>query len=140
MATSRGFGEFGRRMQQISERFDKNAADAIRRAALAADAALVLATPVDTGRARANWVASINSVEELLTENTDKGGTGTIAAAKQVIDGWALGAGPIFLSNSVPYIIPLEEGHSRQAPAGMSKFGLAAARLELQRAGLLKGV
>jgi hypothetical protein len=127
-------------MRQVSEQFDRNTVDAIRRAALAADAAVVLATPVDTGRARANWLVSINSVDELITEKTDKGGAGAIAAGKAVIESWYLGAGPIFISNSVPYIIPLEEGHSKQAPAGMSKFALAAARAQLVRAGLLKGI
>jgi len=116
-----------------------NTEKAVRRAALAADQTLVLATPVDTGRARGAWLASINSIRERFDAATDRAGATTIAEAQQVIDQWKLGDGTIFISNSVPYIVPLDEGHSKQAPGGMSAAGLAAARAELRNAKLLEG-
>lgn len=110
----------------------------VRKAALAADAALVLSTPVDTGRARGGWLAAVDSIALETVPKLDKSGTEALAQAREVISQWRLGDGTIFLSNSVPYIVPLEEGHSKQAPQGMTRHGIAAARAELRAAKLLK--
>lgn len=139
MATSRNLGQFARRMHIRADQVVANTEKAVRRAALAADTAVVLATPVDTGRARAAWLASINSIRERFDVALDKSGTSTIADAQGIIDSWKLDAGTIFISNSVPYIVPLEEGHSKQAPTGMMQHGIAAARAELRQAKLLDG-
>jgi hypothetical protein len=79
---------------------------------------LILKTPVDTGRARGNWqVAADPDVDEL--DNFDKEGTTVfqdgIDDATQL-----LGSNPfisVFISNTVPYIERLEDGHSSQGRA-----------------------
>lgn len=120
----------------------KNTEKAVRRAGIAADTTAVLATPVDTGRARANWVASIGSpvfVEKgKKGDEFDKSGGSALAQAKGIISGWKLRAGPIFLTNSLPYIVELDAGSSAQAPNGMSAQAIVAARAELKKARLLK--
>lgn len=77
----------------------------------------VLGTPVDTGRARGNWQASINTSIDTEVNTTDKAGGATIAAAQPAVD---KAAGNVFyVTNNLPYIYRLEfEGWSKQAPSG----------------------
>jgi hypothetical protein len=86
-------------------------------------------TPVDTGRARANWQPSLGTPTTGTIEFADKDGSATIANMQSVL--LSLNVGDvIFLTNNLPYIRRLEEGgygdgpktvggFSRQAPAGM---------------------
>jgi hypothetical protein len=70
------------------------------------------------GHARANWQHSTGSpvVSEVL--GTDKSGAATVDRITASIPQDA--AGKVhFITNSVPYIEPLEDGHSRQALNGM---------------------
>jgi hypothetical protein len=67
----------------------------LRKVALDVQRRVMERTPVDTGRARAGWGLSM---------------TGTHTAV---------------IHNSVEYIIPLEYGHSKQAPAGMVRPTIA---------------
>lgn len=78
---------------------------------------VVLGTPVDTGRARGNWQASIGTPLTNATEKTDKDGNSTIASGSAAVK---QATGNIFyLTNNLPYIYRLEfEGHSKQAPHG----------------------
>lgn len=76
-----------------------------------------LKTPVDTGRARANWFMA-------------EGAPDTSATAAKTPKDYARGdfqanGVPIFITNSLPYIVALEYGHSKQAPAGMVRVTLA---------------
>lgn len=74
-------------------------------------------TPVDTGWASSNWVPNIGvpfrntdgTPENLSTSSRE---TGVAAVAAQ----YTLDRGPVFISNNVPYITDLNNGHSRQAP------------------------
>jgi len=70
------------------------------------------------GHARANWQHAIGSpvVSEVL--GVDKNGEATIGRIGASIPEKAGGL-VHFITNSVPYIQPLEDGHSRQAPNGM---------------------
>lgn len=77
-------------------------------------------TPVDTGWARANWLASVGqSVKKpsgspetvSVAEADQQAGLGQVLAFR-------LGAGSVFISNNVPYILRLNDGHSQQAAPG----------------------
>lgn len=140
MAVSRGFGQFSRRMKVVANAVGENAAILVRKAALAADQAVVQSTPVDTGRARANWVVSIGAPRRTEVGFTDPGGGIAISAGAAVIGGYKAGQGSIFITNSVPYINELEDGSSKQARSGMTVFAIQAARAQLKRGGLLKGI
>lgn len=137
MATSFGFKAFARRMKVISEKVGDNVEDVVRRAAIAADRTIVFATPVDTGRARGNWRVGIGSPSFAVSEATDQSGAGTVSAGASVISTWKIGKGPIFISNSVPYIVDLDRGTSAQAPNGMSAAAILAARKTLGGANIL---
>ncbi len=76
---------------------------------------VITRTPVDTGRARANWVYGAGIANMTYDYGTfDPGGS-------QAIDRIANERfRPIvYLTNSLPYIQNLEDGSSRQAPTGM---------------------
>jgi hypothetical protein len=80
---------------------------------------VIKATPVDTGRARGNWQTAPGSPAAGETERLDKSGGEAIAEVEAKTP---QGAGQItYLSNNLPYIVPLEEGSSKQAPQGMVK-------------------
>lgn len=67
---------------------------------------VVQGTPVDTGRARGNWQATINTPATGSTEKTDKQGGATISAASNAV---SQAAGNVFyITNNLPYINRLE--------------------------------
>lgn len=91
---------------------------AVRKISLELFSRVILKTPVDTGRARANWQVSIGATADGTLELEDKSGTATISAATATASGLRAGD-VIFLVNNLPYIQRLEDGYSGQAPAGM---------------------
>jgi len=71
------------------------------------------------GRLRANWAVSFGAPSFRTTVETDKSGQATIMRGSATIQR-AYGELDIYITNSLPYAIPVEYGHSqRQAPAGM---------------------
>jgi len=84
---------------------------------------IVNMTPVDTGRARSNWQVTLDERSTSVT--------GPIVSAAQTINTGAAviaavsGGQSIWIANNLPYIEPLENGHSSQAPAGMIAVALA---------------
>ena len=78
----------------------------------------IIKSPVDTGRFRANWIAAIGGMDTTTTTDTDKGGSSTIGRISATINGMDLGVTG-YLTNSLPYSLRLEYGHSAQAPSGI---------------------
>ena len=77
--------------------------------------AVVLRSPVDTGRFRANWNVNYGAPLYATTDSTDKS-RGVAEANK----GLTLPVGGVvYLSNGLPYARRLEYGYSKQAPGGM---------------------
>ena len=86
---------------------------------------IILRTPVDTGRARANWGCTIGTPRiAIQVESEDKSGSGAIAAMTGTVQQFP-GDGSVFLTNNVPYIFELENGSSKQMPSGMVKATMA---------------
>jgi len=83
----------------------------VRKVALTVDRELVLKTPVDTGRARSNWIPSLEAPSVRLVEPGQKPDIDG-ELAQYTVDK------TIFITNNLPYIRRLNEGHSDQAPAG----------------------
>lgn len=133
-----GFDKFRIRMGLRAEQVQRNVVKAVKRAAVAADSYAVLATPVETGRARNNWITSIGTPKNTTTEETDKSGAQAIAQGQREANRWNIGMGTIYITNSLPYIIPLDEGSSKKRPEGMSKGAIQAAQEQLKNARLLK--
>lgn len=92
-----------------------------RKVALTTLTAAVQATPVDTGRARGNWNASVDSVDRTTRDAPGapgQGATDSINRGAAAIGGLDKFGAVINISNSLPYIERLNEGYSAQAPAG----------------------
>lgn len=82
---------------------------------------VILKSPVLTGRFRANWQVAIGSVPAGTLQIDDKAGTATIA--KVTATALQVQAGQIItLVNNLAYALPLEYGHSKQAPNGMVRL------------------
>lgn len=96
----------------------------VRKVAQEAGARVVLRSPVDTGRFRANWAAGVGAPNLTTTLATDKAGQGTIAKLTSAALRWD-GEGDIYVTNSLPYAQRLEYGYSKQAPAGMVRITVA---------------
>lgn len=120
--------QFGRKMKVKGALVEENAGKLLRKVALAVDSAVVLATPVDTGRARSNWQVEIGqpasgTIEPLTGVRKGFEGSGSavaaasIEAAKAVIE-TAVPGDTIHITNNLDYIGRLNDGWSAQAPAG----------------------
>lgn len=124
MASLSDFADIMRRYAGLVE---TNAPRVQRKVAAAVLQAVVMGTPVGQpdlwkgphpkgyvgGRARANWMVGIGSAPD--------GEVGldhdAIGQGQTTIEGAAAGS-DIHITNNVPYIVPLNDGHSHQAPAG----------------------
>ncbi|MGG2098136.1 hypothetical protein ABFY41_11250 [Acinetobacter haemolyticus] len=80
---------------------------------------VVTSTPVDTGAARANWIASSEPTKEFNAQASDKSGQGAIKKAFVFYAQNVRLGSLIYLQNNLPYIEKLENGWSDQAPKGM---------------------
>lgn len=94
-------------------------------------------TPVDTGWARANWIPVIGTASRKATPKPGDHAQTAQAAANLLSQGEAAVAviattyrtsmGPVTIANNVPYILKLDAGHSKQAPAGFIRRGIVKA-------------
>ena len=81
--------------------------------ALLIDRGVVLATPEDTGRAKANWIVSLGSPDN---SQTDALGESVSLAQGQAQILKQQGFQRIYIQNNLPYIGRLNNGHSKRAP------------------------
>jgi len=72
-------------------------------------------TPVDTGRAKANWNIGFRNINTQITDNT-------VFTPVDIPKG--AGKHAIYITNHLPYIGVLENGSSKQAPSGMVKVSM----------------
>ena len=123
-------------LDKLAEKVQLDLETTARKATLDVFTAVVLATPVDTGRARANTNVSYGAPDTTVTGSTDQS-----RAQRELAKVMTLPIGGVtYISNSLPYIRTLEYGgypnppknptgktqggYSIQAPQGI--FGLAA--------------
>ena len=148
MATSRNPFEFARRFKIVANAVRKNTIRTVKMAAIAADQAVVLGTPVDTGRLRANWIVTIGvpaSGETPFAKGKEGSTRGpntndALSQGRDVISTWKLGKGGIYITNNVKYAPIIDAGWSAQAPRGMTARAILAASKQLGTAKLLDGI
>lgn len=98
---------------------------------------IVEKTPVDTGRARASWNISIGKPDPSVAPEGQQPALNRLSAEAKA--GAALATltergvldVPIFISNNLPYILELENGHSKQAPEGMVALSIEEVDLKM---------
>lgn len=142
-------GEFTLGIEKFSENFILGAEKAIRGASIKLFSAIILDSPVDTGRFRANWFATGSQPSVKVTTTTDTEGSKTVNdMTKKVatIKDWSA----FTLTNNLPYSLKIEfggygdgpettGGYSKQAPSGLVRVNISRfnAELELQAKGYL---
>lgn len=97
----------------------------VRATALLAYAYIIQSTPVDTGRARANWNISVNSVIYTTTDSTTVPDTNPTLDYKE--------GDTYYISNNLPYIQRLNDGYSQQAPANFVEKAIELAISKAKR-------
>jgi hypothetical protein len=122
--------EFALDLRRFGDLTEEKATMIFRKIALDLDTRIVLSTPVDTGRARGNWFPSINTPSNAVNPTaSDRSGSGAINAAAGLIGRAEIGT-VIWFTNNLPYILPLENGWSGQAPTGMVDINLNAVQAQ----------
>lgn len=79
---------------------------------------IVLRSPVDTGRFRGNNIVTVGTPVYAATESLDPSGGGTITRGLAAMTGLEPYT-QVFIQNNLPYAAKLEDGYSKQAPAGI---------------------
>ena len=95
---------------------------------------IIKESPVDTGRFRGNWQASVNTPKVTQLKRKDRTGTSTITAVNNVLEKFSMGQ-TFYLTNNLPYARRLEYGsHSKQAPNGFWRINVMRVQSELEKA------
>ena len=109
--------QFAARISDIGRQIETNSVQVMKEVALVVDQAVVSATPVDTGRAKTNWITELNQPSSRTTDIADPTGGSAISQARATIA--RAGAGSVIhITNNLPYIQRLNDGYSAQASAG----------------------
>ena len=147
MATHKTFVSLGKAIHRYGDRVEDQAN------ALKIDTAETVArrvienTPVDTGRARSNWIAKIGSPPSHTRRpfvpgvHLGRGERANLGASYAAIVGTfskAKPGQPLYLKNNLKYITRLNEGYSKQSPAGFVQLGIQAGIALLRRHKLLE--
>lgn len=101
----------------VSAELEKEVAEETAKTAVRIFRNLVIATPVDEGRARGNWQMSSSGFKEGEVDNVDKSGGSTINEGTKQANRATNDKYPtLYISNNVKYIERLNQGWSQQAP------------------------
>lgn len=106
-------------IREFAKLINVNLATVVRSITLELFTAISERTPVDTGRARASW----NVSEDTIDTTVPPEGTYTTNGTKPFPI--LTGRKRIFIVSNLDYIEPLENGHSEQAPVGMVQVAIA---------------
>lgn len=123
MTFSQDVGRFAKQSPQKADQ-------ARRKIILDLFSAIIVDTPVDTGRAQGNWQTTAEEPAHGTIERF--GEAESIAEIDQNISG---PDGVTYMANNLPYIEPLEYGHSGQAPEGMVRKNVARIGAIVKEAG-----
>jgi len=123
-------------ISKFAKKAGDNADQVVRKVVIELGTSIIMRTPVGDasywkskppagyvgGHSRANWSHSVGALDTKEIEGVDPSGNATINNLSTSVPIQA-GDKVHYIQNSLPYIQPLEDGWSRQAPNGM--VGLA---------------
>lgn len=118
--------ELADKLEKSVTGLERAASDKAVRKALTIISSLAYSTPVDKSTAVSNWQVGLGAPVAMTIPAHfpgEHGSTFSASAAKTIEDAKLILAGKqpgvsIFISNPLPYIQVLNDGHSKQAPAG----------------------
>lgn len=129
------------RLEKRAEQIKVEASNAAVSAAMTIVGDLAFTTPVDTSEAVSNWQVTLGSPTSSniaphfpgeLGSTRNASAAETIAQAKATLSGKKPGQ-PIYITNNTPYISDLNNGTSRQQPAGFVERAVLLGRLQLAK-------
>lgn len=114
---------------QWQEKTFKKAQASVRKVVLLIHREVIKRTPVDTGWAKNHWrVGATVDHSPMLAPSGGGGAIPTfVIPAPEDVDAAVNKGGEIYIYNAVPYIVPLDRGHSKQAGKGFMVAGAVAA-------------
>lgn len=118
--------------KKLARKVNVNGSKFIRKVAIDGLQRLIRQSPKDTGRFQANWSTSISAMHTGTTEETSV----NFSNQSRAIASYKLGD-TAFLHNNLVYAIPLEYGHSKQAPKGWIRN---TARLMQKKLNEIRGI
>lgn len=117
-------GGFAESLAAFAEQTKEAIDDVFREVVIEIGTSVIRLSPVDTGRFKGNWQFTVGAPSNQSIDTFDKAGHETIAALVAEVS--KLEAGQVaYIVNNLVYGVPLEYGHSDQAPAGMVQITLA---------------
>lgn len=120
--------EFNAQLTKFARKIQVAPQKVVKKVAFQLFRRIIEKTPVDTGRARASWNISVGRINPSVAPEGQhpKSASALATKANAVLAGYgADGRLPaVWISNNLPYIGELENGHSQQAPAGMLKLSI----------------
>lgn len=135
-STQVSFANFERNMQALGQRVYRRSNDGVKEVAIVSLNNLIDTTPKLTKQAASNWQIGLDSPPPEFKE----GFTDTEQAKRngaEVVAGRVAGQ-KVHITNNTPYIAKLNEGSSKQAPAGFIEDTLVKARIFAKNFKLLK--
>jgi hypothetical protein len=113
-------------LQRIAQRNKQKAVKVMQNSLMRIGGAIVMRSPVDTGRFRSNWLAAYGAMDTSTNDALDKSGSAAIGKLTAAVN--TLAAGQVFyFTNSLPYAQRLEyDAWSAQSPAGMVRVSVAS--------------
>ena len=112
-------------LKKFAEKHGEAADEMVAGVEIALGTAVVMDTPVDVGRLKGNWFPAEGAPSTQSTQEEDK--TGSLSINR--ITGYAnsqTGGRKTYLTNNLPYAVPIEFGHSKiKAPQGMVRKNVA---------------
>jgi hypothetical protein len=145
---------FSNDIKKWAEKTNQDIHDVRRAAFFEMSSAIIKRTPVDTGRMKGNWQATLNA-EATGSLNIPFGGSvkgvSDDSAGRYVLNGVtraannAKGDESMYLTNNLSYAVPLEYGHygsgpnttggySNQAPTGMVRITVREYQMHVKNA------
>lgn len=108
--------QFADKLQKVVQAIPQRSGEAIQEVAQRTHAALVIGTPVKTGKARSNYLIGLDD-DEPTEEVGPTSESGALSVGEQAIHAKA-SPKSIAIVNNVDYLPKLNAGSSSQAPAG----------------------
>ncbi|CAL1778350.1 tail completion or Neck1 protein [Acinetobacter phage vB_AbaS_Silvergun] len=126
-------GSFTAQLQQFADETIERADSIFRDVVMSMAGVIVRLSPVDTGNFKGAWRLSIDGYDSTVPETPDKQGGEVLARMLAEVGDLTFGQAA-YLQNNLPYAVPLEFGHSTQAPTGIVRIAQAQFQQLVQQA------
>lgn len=106
---------------KVAEALERDVKEVVQKTGFDVFRGVVTRTPVDTGWARSSWNIAFTTMDTSVPPKTE-GGLGTAKAVnskqEKKLELYPDDFPVIWITNGLPYIVPLENGHSKQMDKG----------------------